>query len=247
MSYSDRDSLILKAEHLKKVYKKREVVKDVSIEVKRGSIVGLLGPNGAGKTTSFYMIVGMIRPRSGKIFIDDRDISNLPMHVRGRLGITYLPQEKSIFRNLTVSENILSILQYKLASKVKMSEETDRLLEEFGLTKVRNNQGYQLSGGETRRVEIARALASDPAFILLDEPFTGVDPKSIEDLQEIIAQLKDRNIGILITDHNVRETLKITEYSYIMFDGAILTRGTCDELINNEAVKSTYLGSAFDI
>ncbi len=237
----------LKAFNLKKTYRKREVVKDVSLTVKKGSIVGLLGPNGAGKTTSFYMIVGIVKPDGGSISLDGKDISKMPMWQRGRMGITYLPQEKSIFRNLTVYENIAAVLEYKMGDRAAIRARAMSLLEDLNIAKLKDNLGYQLSGGETRRVEIARALASDPDFILLDEPFTGVDPKSIEDLQQIIIGLKNRNIGILITDHNVRETLKITEYSYIIFEGNILLSGNAEVLINDPAVKNYYLGKSFDL
>jgi lipopolysaccharide export system ATP-binding protein len=221
------------------------VVKGVSIEVNQGEVVGLLGPNGAGKTTSFYMIVGLIRPNEGHIYLDDRDITSLPMYRRAQLGIGYLAQEASVFRKLSVEDNILAVLEMKGASKQVQHEKLEELLAEFGLNHVRTNRGDLLSGGERRRTEIARALAVDPAFILLDEPFAGVDPIAVEDIQEIVAKLKHRNIGILITDHNVHETLTITDRSYLLFEGSILKAGTAEELANDEQVRRVYLGQNF--
>jgi lipopolysaccharide export system ATP-binding protein len=228
-----------------KRYGKRTVVRGVSIEVNQGEVVGLLGPNGAGKTTSFYMIVGLIRPNSGQIYLDDRDITDLPMYRRAQLGIGYLAQEASVFRKLSVEDNILAVLEMKGVSKQEQQRKLEELLEEFGLNHVRTNRGDLLSGGERRRTEIARALAVDPAFILLDEPFAGVDPIAVEDIQEIVAKLKHRNIGILITDHNVHETLTITDRSYLLFEGSILKAGTAEELANDEQVRRVYLGQNF--
>jgi lipopolysaccharide export system ATP-binding protein len=235
----------LRAENIIKRYGSRTVVKGVSIEVNQGEVVGLLGPNGAGKTTSFYMIVGLIRPNEGHIYLDDRDITGLPMYRRAQLGIGYLAQEASVFRKLSVEDNILAVLEMKGASKQVQHEKLEELLAEFGLNHVRTNRGDLLSGGERRRTEIARALAVDPAFILLDEPFAGVDPIAVEDIQEIVAKLKHRNIGILITDHNVHETLTITDRSYLLFEGSILKAGTAEELANDEQVRRVYLGQNF--
>jgi lipopolysaccharide export system ATP-binding protein len=235
----------LRAENIIKRYGSRTVVKGVSIEVNQGEVVGLLGPNGAGKTTSFYMIVGLIRPNEGHIYLDDRDITSLPMYRRAQLGIGYLAQEASVFRKLSVEDNILAVLEMKGASKQLQHEKLEELLAEFGLNHVRTNRGDLLSGGERRRTEIARALAVDPAFILLDEPFAGVDPIAVEDIQEIVAKLKHRNIGILITDHNVHETLTITDRSYLLFEGSILKAGTAEELANDEQVRRVYLGQNF--
>jgi lipopolysaccharide export system ATP-binding protein len=235
----------LRADNIVKRYGKRTVVRGVSIEVNQGEVVGLLGPNGAGKTTSFYMIVGLIRPNSGQIYLDDRDITDLPMYRRAQLGIGYLAQEASVFRKLSVEDNILAVLEMKGASKQEQQRKLEELLEEFGLNHVRANRGDLLSGGERRRTEIARALAVDPAFILLDEPFAGVDPIAVEDIQEIVAKLKHRNIGILITDHNVHETLTITDRSYLLFEGSILKAGTAEELANDEQVRRVYLGQNF--
>ncbi len=235
----------LRADNIVKRYGKRTVVRGVSIEVNQGEVVGLLGPNGAGKTTSFYMIVGLIRPNSGQIYLDDRDITDLPMYRRAQLGIGYLAQEASVFRNLSVEDNILAVLEMKGVSKQEQQRKLEELLEEFGLNHVRTNRGDLLSGGERRRTEIARALAVDPAFILLDEPFAGVDPIAVEDIQEIVAKLKHRNIGILITDHNVHETLTITDRSYLLFEGSILKAGTAEELANDEQVRRVYLGQNF--
>ena len=237
--------LELRAEHLIKTYKKRTVVNDVSFSVKQGEIVGLLGPNGAGKTTSFYMIVGLIKPNSGKIFLQDEDITQEPMYKRAQKGIGYLAQEASVFRKLTVEENILAILEMTALSKSEQKDKLEELIEEFSLTKVRKNQGDLLSGGERRRTEIARALAANPNFILLDEPFAGVDPIAVEEIQIIVSKLKKKNIGILITDHNVQETLSITDRAYLLFEGAILKSGTAEELAADEQVRRVYLGKNF--
>jgi lipopolysaccharide export system ATP-binding protein len=235
----------LRADNIKKKYGDRYVVKGVSIEVERGEIVGLLGPNGAGKTTSFYMIVGMIAPNEGKIFIDDEDITDDPMYKRAQKGIGYLAQEASVFRKLSVEDNIMAVLEFTDLSKKEQKQKLEDLIEEFSLGHVRKNRGDLLSGGERRRTEIARALASDPKFILLDEPFAGVDPIAVEDIQNIVAHLKDRNIGILITDHNVQETLAITDRTYLMFEGGILKEGTPKELAEDELVRKVYLGQNF--
>ena len=237
--------LELRAEHLIKTYKKRTVVNDVSFNVKQGEIVGLLGPNGAGKTTSFYMIVGLIKPNSGKIFLQDEDITQEPMYKRAQKGIGYLAQEASVFRKLTVEENILAILEMTKLSKSEQKDKLEELIEEFSLTKVRKNQGDLLSGGERRRTEIARALAANPNFILLDEPFAGVDPIAVEEIQIIVSKLKKKNIGILITDHNVQETLSITDRAYLLFEGSILKSGTAEELAADEQVRRVYLGKNF--
>jgi lipopolysaccharide export system ATP-binding protein len=237
--------LELRAEHLIKTYKKRTVVNDVSFNVKQGEIVGLLGPNGAGKTTSFYMIVGLIKPNHGRIFLQDEDITNEPMYKRAQKGIGYLAQEASVFRKLTVEENILAILQMTDLNKNEQKQKLEELIDEFSLHKVRNNRGDLLSGGERRRTEIARALAADPSFILLDEPFAGVDPIAVEEIQTIVAKLKKKNIGILITDHNVQETLSITDRAYLLFEGSILKSGTAEELAEDEQVRRVYLGKNF--
>lgn len=237
----------LRADHLVKSYKGREVVKNVSFEVNRGEIIGLLGPNGAGKTTSFYMIVGLVKPNSGKIFLDKIDITKYPMYKRAQKGIGYLAQEASVFRKLSVEDNILSVLELTKLSKKDRLRKTDELIEEFGLGHIRKNRGDLLSGGERRRTEIARALATDPKFILLDEPFAGVDPVAVEDIQRIVAQLKDKNIGILITDHNVQETLAITDRTYLMFEGSILKQGVPEELAEDEIVRKVYLGQNFEL
>lgn len=239
--------MILRGEHLIKKYKNRTVAKDVSIEVRQGEIVGLLGPNGAGKTTSFYMIVGMIKPNSGKIFLDDRDITNEPMYKRAQLGVGYLAQEASIFRKLSVEDNIKAVLEMTKLNKQQQAEKLESLLDEFGLQHIRKNRGDLLSGGERRRTEIARCLASDPKFILLDEPFAGVDPIAVEDIQSIVSKLKEKNIGILITDHNVHETLSITERAYLLFEGSILKAGTAQELADDEQVRRVYLGKNFEL
>ena len=235
------------AKNIKKRYGKRFVVKGISLEVEQGQIVGLLGPNGAGKTTSFYMIVGMIKPNGGQIFLDDTEITDFPMHKRAIQGVGYLAQEASVFRKLSVEDNILSVLQFTELSKTEQKAKLEALIEEFGLGHVRKNRGDLLSGGERRRTEIARALASDPNFILLDEPFAGVDPIAVEDIQSIVAHLKDRNIGILITDHNVQETLAITDKTYLMFEGGILKEGTPEELSADETVRRVYLGKDFEL
>ncbi len=237
----------LRAEHLKKRYGQRMVVKDVSIEVEQGEIVGLLGPNGAGKTTSFYMIVGFIRPNEGHVYLDDRDITEEPMFKRAQLGVGYLPQEASVFRKLSVEDNIMAILEMTKLNKQERKARLEELLNEFGLQHVRTSRGDFLSGGERRRTEIARALATNPSFILLDEPFAGVDPIAVEDIQRIVAQLKKKNIGILITDHNVQETLSITDRAYLLFEGNILKAGTAEELAADEQVRKVYLGQSFEL
>ncbi len=239
--------MILGAENLVKIYKGRRVVNDISVKVEQGEIVGLLGPNGAGKTTSFYMIVGLIKPNSGKVFLDQQDITPLPMYRRAKLGIGYLAQEASVFRKLSVEENILAVLEMTDLPKKAQKEKMESLLEEFSLTHVRKNLGMVLSGGERRRTEIARALAVDPKFVLLDEPFAGVDPIAVEEIQSIVAQLKDKNIGILITDHNVNETLSITDRAYLMFEGKLLKAGTAEELAADEQVRKVYLGKHFEL
>lgn len=222
-------------------------MKGVSVEVKQGEIVGLLGPNGAGKTTSFYMIVGLVKPNGGKIFLDDKDITDLPMFKRAKLGVGYLPQEASIFRKLSVENNIKAVLEMSKFSRKEQRDKLENLLDEFGLQHIRKSRGDLLSGGERRRTEIARALAVDPKFILLDEPFAGVDPIAVEDIQSIVAQLKNRNIGILITDHNVQETLSITDRAYLLFEGSILKSGTAEVLANDEQVRRVYLGQNFEL
>jgi lipopolysaccharide export system ATP-binding protein len=239
--------MLLKAEHLLKKYKKRTVVNDVSVQVTQGEIVGLLGPNGAGKTTSFYMIVGLIKPNGGKIFLNDKEITKLPMYERAKLGIGYLAQEASVFRTLSVEDNIKAVLEMTNLSKADQKAKMEGLLEEFSLTHVRKNLGRVLSGGERRRTEIARALAVDPSFVLLDEPFAGVDPIAVEEIQSIVATLKNRNIGILITDHNVNETLSITDRAYLLFEGKILKQGTAEELAEDETVRRVYLGKHFEL
>ncbi len=242
-----RAQQILRSEHLVKRYKKRAVVRDVSIEVKQGEIVGLLGPNGAGKTTTFYMIVGMIRPSEGKVFFNEQDITHMPMYKRARAGIGYLPQEASVFRTLTVRENVLAVLQATELSVQERAERCDQLLEEFGLTSLAKSKGYMLSGGERRRTEIARALATDPKFILLDEPFAGIDPIAVEDIMKMVSHLGDRGIGVLITDHNVHETLSITDRSYLLFEGQILKTGTAEFLANDPEARKLYLGESFKL
>jgi len=237
----------LRTENLVKRYKSREVVSEVSIEVNQGEIVGLLGPNGAGKTTTFYMIVGLIKPNAGNIFLADRDITKMPMYKRAQNGIGYLPQESSVFRKLTVEDNLKAVLEMTSLSKAEQSEKVESLLVEFGIQHVRKNRGDLLSGGERRRTEIARSLAVNPNFILLDEPFAGVDPIAVEDIQTIIAQLKTKNIGILITDHNVHETLSITDRAYLLFEGKILKTGTAEDLSNDEHVRKVYLGKNFEL
>ena len=230
---------------IEKTYRGRKVVDGVSVEVNQGEVVGLLGPNGAGKTTSFYMMVGLVRPDKGLVFLDTKEITRLPMYKRARLGIGYLPQEVSVFRKLSVEDNILAILEMTPLSKAERTEKAEKLLQEFSLTKVRKTLGNRLSGGEKRRTEIARALATDPKFVLLDEPFAGVDPIAVEDIQAIISDLKKRNIGVLITDHNVQETLSITDRAYLLFEGKILKSGTAEELANDEQVRKVYLGQNF--
>ena len=237
----------LKGENLVKKYKKRTVVDHITVEVSQGEIVGLLGPNGAGKTTSFYMIVGLIKPNEGNIYLDGEDITELPMYRRAKKGIGYLAQEASVFRKLSVEDNIMAILEMTSMSKKERKEKVDALLEEFSLTHVRKNLGMVLSGGERRRTEIARALAVDPKFVLLDEPFAGVDPIAVEEIQSIVAQLKKRNIGILITDHNVNETLSITDRAYLMFEGRLLKAGSAEDLANDEQVRRVYLGQHFEL
>ena len=239
--------MVLRGTNLVKTYKNRTVVNNVSIEVNQGEIVGLLGPNGAGKTTSFYMVVGMIKPNSGKIFLDDLDITELPMYKRAQLGIGYLPQEASVFRKLSVEDNIIAILEMTKLTKQEQSNKLESLLDEFGLQHIRKNIGDRLSGGERRRTEIARCLAVDPKFILLDEPFAGVDPIAVEDIQTVVYKLKAKNIGVLITDHNVHETLTITERAYLLFEGSILKAGTAEELANDEQVRKVYLGKNFEL
>ena len=237
----------LYTQEIKKTYKGRDVVKGVSIEVKQGEIVGLLGPNGAGKTTSFYMIVGLVKPDSGKVFLDDTEITHFPMYKRSQLGIGYLPQEVSVFRKLTVEDNLKAILELTKLSSAEQKDRLEVLLDEFGLQKVRKNYGQQLSGGEKRRTEIARCLTVDPKFILLDEPFAGVDPIAVEDIQQVIVKLVEKNIGILITDHNVQETLNIVNRAYLLFEGKILKTGTAEELAADEEVKRVYLGKNFEL
>jgi len=239
--------MILRAENLVKKYKNRTVANEVSVQVEQGEIVGLLGPNGAGKTTSFYMIVGMIKPNSGKIFLDSTEITDEPMYKRAQLGIGYLAQEASVFRKLSVEDNIRAILEMTKLNKQQQTDKLEELLNEFHLQHVRKNLGDRLSGGERRRTEIARCLASDPKFILLDEPFAGVDPIAVEDIQSIVAKLKEKNIGILITDHNVQETLQITDRAYLLFEGRILKAGTAEELANDEQVRKVYLGQNFEL
>ena len=230
-----------------KKYGKRTVVKGVNIKVKQGEIVGLLGPNGAGKTTSFYMIVGLIKPNSGRVLLDDLDITNLPMYKRAQKGIGYLPQESSVFRKLSIEDNIKAVLEMTEFSKQEQKDRLENVLNEFGLQKIRKSLGIQLSGGERRRTEIARALAIDPKFILLDEPFAGVDPIAVEDIQKIVSKLKEKNIGILITDHNVHETLTITDRAYLLYEGRILESGTAEELASNPEVREKYLGTNFEL
>ena len=239
--------MILRAEHLIKKYKKRKVVNDISITVEQGEIVGLLGPNGAGKTTSFYMIVGLIKPNEGQIYLNKDNITDLPMYKRAKLGIGYLAQEASVFRRLTVEENLMAVLEMSTLSKAAQKEKMESLLEEFSLTHVRKNLGVVLSGGERRRTEIARALAVDPKFVLLDEPFAGVDPIAVEEIQSIVAKLKEKNIGILITDHNVTETLSITDRAYLMFEGRLLKEGSAEDLAEDPQVRKVYLGKHFEL
>jgi lipopolysaccharide export system ATP-binding protein len=239
--------MILRGDNLIKIYKNKKVVNNISVEVGQGEIVGLLGPNGAGKTTTFYMIVGLVQPNAGQIFLEDRNITSLPMYKRAQLGIGYLAQEASVFRKLSVEENIMAVLEMTKMNKVERNEKMESLLEEFSLTHVRKNLGMVLSGGERRRTEIARALAVDPKFVLLDEPFAGVDPIAVEEIQTIVAKLKTKNIGILITDHNVNETLSITDRAYLMFEGKLLKAGTAEELAADEQVRRVYLGQNFEL
>jgi len=239
--------MILRADHLVKRYKSRTVVGGVSVEVAQGEIVGLLGPNGAGKTTSFYMIVGLVKPNDGRVFLDQEDITALPMYKRAQKGIGYLPQEASVFRKLSVEDNIRAILEMTPLTKAEQQHKLESLLEEFSLGHVRKNMGDVLSGGERRRTEIARSLATEPKFILLDEPFAGVDPIAVEDIQGIVSHLKERNIGVLITDHNVQETLSITDRAYLLFEGKILKQGTAEELAADEQVRKVYLGERFEL
>ena len=239
--------MILRAENLVKKYKNRTVVDHISVSVEQGEIVGLLGPNGAGKTTSFYMIVGLVKPNSGQIFLDDQNITQLPMYQRAKKGVGYLAQEASVFRSLTVEENLMAVLEMRKISKKERVEKMESLLEEFSLTHVRKNKGMVLSGGERRRTEISRALAMDPNFVLLDEPFAGVDPIAVEEIQTIVGKLKQKNIGILITDHNVNETLSITDRAYLMFEGKLLKAGSAEDLANDEQVRRVYLGKHFEL
>ena len=240
-------SMELKADNLVKIYGKRTVVKGVSFNVNQGEIVGLLGPNGAGKTTSFYMIVGIIKPNEGKVYLDDLDITTYPMYQRAKLGIGYLAQEPSIFRNLSVENNIRVALEFTKLTQKEQNEKLEQLLDEFGLQHIRKSKGIQLSGGERRRTEIARSLAIDPKFMLLDEPFAGIDPIAVEDIQSIIYRLKTKNIGILITDHNVHETLSITDRAYLLIDGTIMKSGSAEDLANDEEVRRLYLGTNFEL
>lgn len=241
-------SSVLKADNIKKSYKSRDVVRGVSLEIAAGEAVGLLGPNGAGKTTTFYMIVGLVRPNSGSISLDQTDITNLPMHARARMGVGYLPQEASVFRKLSVKDNIIAILEARKGlTRAARESQLEELLEELHITHIRDSLGMSLSGGERRRVEIARALAADPLFILLDEPFAGVDPISVIDIQKIIRQLTDRGIGVLITDHNVRETLGICNRAYILSDGELIASGTPETVLSNKQVKKVYLGDDFKL
>ncbi|NLB25689.1 MAG: LPS export ABC transporter ATP-binding protein [Bacteroidales bacterium] len=239
--------MILRAENIVKRYRKRVVVKGVSFNVRQGEIVGLLGPNGAGKTTSFYMIVGLIQPLSGKIYINDEEITRLPVYKRAKKGIGYLSQEASVFRKLSIEDNLKAVLEMTNYTKEYQKEKVETLLTEFGLQHIRKSKGIQLSGGERRRTEIARALAIDPKFILLDEPFAGVDPIAVEDIQQIVVKLKEKNIGVLITDHNVHETLSITDRSYLLFEGSIMKAGTAEELAGDEDVRRVYLGQNFEL
>ncbi|MBK8165948.1 MAG: LPS export ABC transporter ATP-binding protein [bacterium] len=240
----ERDS-VLRAEGLRKVYRGRAVVDDVALELNQGEVVGLLGPNGAGKTTSFYMIVGFITPDRGRVLLDGRDLSRLPMYKRARLGIGYLPQESSIFRRLTVEQNVMAILQARRLSAAERRRRLDMLLEMMGVTHIRRSRGYELSGGERRRVEIARALVSEPKFMLLDEPFAGIDPIAVADLQHVVSTLRDQGLGVLITDHNVRETLTITDRAYILFEGRIELAGTAAEIVSSPKAREIYLGEKF--
>ncbi|MDD5506706.1 MAG: LPS export ABC transporter ATP-binding protein [Bacteroidales bacterium] len=243
----ERPPMLLYTNNLVKKYKNRTVVDNVSLKVEQGEIVGLLGPNGAGKTTSFYIIVGLIKPFAGQVFLDDLEITREPMYKRAKLGIGYLSQEASVFRQLTVEDNLRAVLEFTQRTKLQQKDKLESLIDEFGLQHVRHSKGITLSGGERRRTEIARALAVDPKFILLDEPFAGVDPIAVEDIQYIVSKLKDKNIGVLITDHNVHETLSITDRSYLLFEGAILKSGTSEELAQDEHVRKVYLGEKFEL
>ncbi|HUI28665.1 MAG TPA: LPS export ABC transporter ATP-binding protein [Candidatus Acidoferrales bacterium] len=245
MDYTLSESSVLHSRGLYKRYKKRYVVNDVSVEVRQGEVVGLLGPNGAGKTTTFYMMVGMVKPNSGNVFIGVTQITGLPMYKRARLGIGYLPQEASIFRKMTVEDNIMAVLEYRKLNGTVRRDQADRLVEELGLSNIRKTLGYALSGGERRRTEIARALASDPKFMLLDEPFAGIDPLAVEDIMKIVVNLKKRGIGVLITDHNVHETLSIVDRAYLLFEGKILKEGTSEFLANDTEARKLYLGENF--
>jgi lipopolysaccharide export system ATP-binding protein len=237
----------LSSKDLVKIYKKRKVVDKASVQVSKGEIVGLLGPNGAGKTTTFYMIMGMIKPESGKVFLDENEITKVPMYKRAKMGIGYLPQENSIFRRLSVEDNLMAVLEMTGLNSEQRKEKVEKLLEELSIVNIRKSKGFQLSGGERRRTEIARALATDPSFILLDEPFAGVDPIAVEDIMSIVANLKNRGIGILITDHNVHETLSIVDKAYILIEGVIFKHGSADELAKDEEVKKLYLGEKFKL
>ncbi len=239
--------MILRADNIIKYYAKKAVVDGVSVQVKQGEIVGLLGPNGAGKTTSFYMIVGLVKPDGGNVYLNDTDVTKLPMYKRAQMGVGYLAQEASVFRTMSVEDNILSVLEMTSLSREEQHNRCEDLLDEFSLQAIRKNKGGLLSGGERRRTEIARALATNPNFILLDEPFAGVDPIAVEDIQEIVSELKNRNIGILITDHNVHETLNITDRAYLLFEGKILKQGTAEELASDEQVRRVYLGKNFEL
>jgi lipopolysaccharide export system ATP-binding protein len=239
--------MILRTENLVKIYRKRTVVNKVSVKVHQGEIVGLLGPNGAGKTTTFYMVVGLIKPLAGSVFIDNQEITKFPMYKRAQLGVGYLAQEASVFRSLSVEDNIKAILEFSNLTKQQQCQRLEELLEEFGLQHIRKSSGIQLSGGERRRTEIARALATNPKFILLDEPFAGVDPIAVEDIQTIVAKLKEKNIGVLITDHNVQETLAITDRAYLLYEGSVLKSGNAEELASDEHVRRVYLGQNFEL
>jgi len=241
----DHEAATMTAKDLRKVYRGRAVVDGVDLKLAQGEIVGLLGPNGAGKTTSFYMIVGFITPDGGRVHLDGKDISRLPMYKRARLGIGYLPQESSIFRQLSVEDNVMAVLQSRRLSRGERRDRLEELLEMMGVTHIRKNKGYELSGGERRRVEIARALVSEPKFMLLDEPFAGIDPIAVADLQSVVSQLKDQGLGVLITDHNVRETLNITDRAYILFEGRIEMEGTPDEIVSSDKAREIYLGEKF--
>ncbi len=238
---------VLRAEGLRKVYKQRVVVKGSTLAVNQGEVVGLLGPNGAGKTTTFYMIVGMVPPDKGRVYLDDQDITTMAMYRRARNGIAYLPQEPSIFRRLSVEQNIMAVLQLTSMTSAQRQERLESLLDEFGIGHIRTSKGYMLSGGERRRCEIARAIATDPKFILLDEPFAGIDPLAVEDIMQIVGRLKQKGIGVLITDHNVHETLSITDRAYILIDGSMFVSGTAEEIASNEEVRKRYLGESFSL